>query len=131
MAYVDGFIVAVPKKKSCRLQEAVKAVRQGLARAWCAGLPRMGRRRRQGRQVDLVSARGEEEAQRNCRLRLDHVQVACGARQGQRQSDGRPAAEGDDGCEQRAVRRQAHDLWWLRKSREGLTPPGTGRFYKD
>src|SRR5262249_53239049 len=108
------------QEESRRLQKAVKALRQGLARAWRARLPRMGRRRRQGRQVDLVSARREEEAQRDRGILLDHLQVARRARQGQRQGDGRPAVEGRDGCEQRAVRRQADDLWRLRKPRDCL-----------
>src|SRR5258708_37671253 len=69
MAYVDGFIVAVPKKNlaAYRRQEG----RQGLARAWRAGLPRMGGRRRQGRQAHLVPAQRQAQGKRDGGVLLD------------------------------------------------------------
>src|SRR4249919_2208539 len=79
----------------------------------------MGRRRRQGRQAHLVPAQRQAEAGRNGGVRLDHLQVARPARQDQRQGDGGPAAQRDDG-RAAAVRRQANDLWRLRESGESI-----------
>ena len=61
MAYVDGFIVAVPKKNIAAYRKLSTKCRQDLARTRCAGLPRMGRRRRQGRRAHLVPARGQRK----------------------------------------------------------------------
>src|SRR5262249_31304927 len=64
------------EEETQRLCEAVEEGRQDLARIRRAGLPRVGRRRRQAGQVDLVSAKREAEIRRNRRVRLDHVQDA-------------------------------------------------------
>src|SRR5260221_573843 len=49
---------------------------QGLARAWRAGLPRMGGGGRQDRKAHLVPAQRQAQARRNCDILLDHLQVA-------------------------------------------------------
>src|SRR6478752_9471038 len=119
MSYVDGFIVAVPKKNLAAYRHGHEG-RQGLARAWRAGLPRMGGRGRQGRKAHLVSAQRQAQAGRDGRVLLDHLQVARAARPRQRQGDGRQAAGRHDGHQIAAVRRQADDLWRVRKPREGV-----------
>ena len=98
-------------------------LRQGLARVWRAGLSRVGCRRRQGRQAHLVPARGEAEAERDRGVRLDHLQVARGTRQDQRQGDGGSAPGENDGPKNDAVRRQADDLWRVCESGEGVGSP--------
>src|SRR6185369_17229730 len=57
---------------------------------------------------------------------MDHLQVARPARQDQRQGDGGPAAQRDDGGAT-AVRRQAADLWRLRKPGESVARKGISR----
>src|ERR1700687_5409070 len=93
---------------------------QDLARAWRAGLPRMGGRGRQGRKAHLVPAQRQAQARRDRDLLLDHLQVARATRSRQRQGNGRQAAGRHDGHQVAAVRRQADDLWRLRKPREGV-----------
>src|SRR5438105_5191078 len=102
---------------------------QGLARIWRAGLPRMDRRGRQGRKAHLVSAQRQAQAGRDRSVLLDHLQVARATRPRERQGDGRQAAGGHDGHQVAAVRRQADDLWRLRKPRRSvslLTPRRQG-----
>ena len=55
MAYVDGFVVPVPKKNLAAYRRMAQG-RQDLEGARRARVPRVRRRRRQGRQVHLVSA---------------------------------------------------------------------------
>src|SRR4030081_3438611 len=80
----------------------------------------MGSRGRQGREAHLVPAQRQAQARRNRGVLLDHLQVAGATRPRQRQSDGGQAAGGHDGHEVAAVRRQADDLWPLRKPRAGV-----------
>src|SRR6185295_9248108 len=49
---------------------------QGVARARRASIPRMRRRRREGRKAHLVSAQREDEEQRNGGVLLHRLQVA-------------------------------------------------------
>src|SRR3979409_2178690 len=80
----------------------------------------MGSRGRQGREAHLVPAQRQAQAWRDRGVLLDHLQVARATRPRQRQGDGRQAAGGHDGHEVAAGRRQADDLWRLRKPREGV-----------
>ncbi len=57
MPYVDGFRAGGAEEEPRRLQEAGAAGRQDLAGARRAGVQGVRRRRRQGRQADLVSRR--------------------------------------------------------------------------
>src|SRR6266403_3531177 len=108
------------EEKSCRLPPHGEEGRQGLARAWRAGLPGMGGRGRQGRKAHLVSAQRQAQAGRDGGVLLDHLQIAGAARPRQRLGDGGQTAYRHDGHKVPAVRRQAHDLWRVRESREGV-----------
>src|ERR1700687_87461 len=111
-----------PKEKPWGLPQHGEEGGQDLARAWRAGLPRMGGRGRQGRKAHLVPAQRQAQARRDRDLLLDHLQVARATRSRQRQGNGRQAAGRHNGREVAAVRRQADDLWRLRKPREGVKP---------
>jgi uncharacterized protein YbaA (DUF1428 family) len=121
MPYVDGFIVAVPKKKLAAYA-AVEEVRQGLARIRRAGLPRMGRRRRQGRQAHLVPAQRQAEAGETVvfawityksRAQRDKINAKVMADPRLKSMMDRIAA---------AVRQQADDLWRVRQLGKGVGP---------
>src|SRR6267154_1088521 len=109
-----------PEEETRRLRPHGEKSRQDLARIWCSGLSRMGRRGRQSRQTHLVPAQRQAEAGRNRGVFLDRLQIARATRQDQRQGDGRRAAQVHDGSEVAAVRCQADDLWRVRGPGEGL-----------
>ncbi len=120
--YVDGFVVAVPKKKlkayAKLSKKAGKVWREYGAldyREWVADDVKPGKLTSFPQSVKL-------KPERNRRVRLDHLQVARPARPDQRQGDGRilvlsPTMKPNTD----AVRRQADDLWRLRQPGEGLT----------
>ena len=111
MAYVDGFIVPVPKNKLKDYARLATIAGKVWKESRRDRLSRMRRRRRQARQVDVVPAGREAEEGRGRGVLLDHLQVAQAAAtrimkkvmKDQRLAEMmRP--------EEDAVRRQAHDL---------------------
>jgi len=121
MSYVDGFIVAVPKKSLAAYRRMAKKAgevwREHGAleyREWVADDVQVGKRTSFPRSVKLKPGETVVFSWITCKSRA--------ARPRQRQGDGRQAAGRHDGHEIVAVRRQADDLWRVREFREGVKP---------
>ena len=76
--YVDGFLVAVPKKNIATYRRSPNAARSGTNMA--PSIPRVRRRRARARQDHVVSRAGSE-GRRDRRFLVDHLQVEGGPQQ--------------------------------------------------
>jgi uncharacterized protein YbaA (DUF1428 family) len=119
MAYVDGFIVAVPKKNIAAYRKISTACgkvwREYGAldyREWVADDVKVGKLTSFPRAVKLKPSETVVFSWITYKSRAQ--------REGQRQGDGRSAAQGHDESEGDAVRCQADDLWRIRKPGEGV-----------
>jgi len=125
MPYVDGFIVAVPKKNLAAYakmsKKAGKVWREYGAldyREWVADDVKPGKLTSFPQSVKLKPNETVVFAWITYKSRAP-------ARQDQRQGDVGSAAEVDDGWQSNAVRRQADDLWRLCQPGEGVSGRGT------
>src|SRR5882757_2620898 len=120
MSYVDGFIVAVPKKNleayRRMAKKAGKVWREHGAldyREWVAEDVKVGKLTSFPRSVKLKPGETVVFSWITYKSRAQRDRVNAKVM-------GRQAAGGHDGHEVAAVRRQADDLWRLRKPREGV-----------
>src|SRR6266404_5138899 len=121
MSYVDGFIVAVPKKNLAAYRRMAKKAgkiwREHGAldyREWVADDVKVGKLTSFPRSVKLKPGETVIFSWITYKSRAQRDRVNA-------QGDGRQAAGRHDGHQVAAVRRQAHDLWRVRESREGVT----------
>src|SRR5262249_22493000 len=100
--------------------------RQGLARVWRAGIPRVRGRRSADPVGHAVPEAGEAEARRGRRDVLDRLQVARPPRQdpAQKQAGQAPRRAGP---EDHAIRCQAHVIWWVQTARGSVAQRHSGK----